>query len=77
MTNLKYYLIGVASGSFKNLESLEEKNGFIESIEDPKNKKKKFFNLGPKNNWKESLDKKFVDKIENSFNNEMKELGYI
>ena len=67
----------VDESSFKNLESLEEKNGFIESIEDPKNKKKKFFNLGPKNNWKESLDKKFVDKIENSFNNEMKELGYI
>tara|TARA_B110000459_G_scaffold77028_1_gene86700 strand:- start:891 stop:1091 length:201 start_codon:yes stop_codon:yes gene_type:complete len=52
--------------------------GFIESIKDPENKKrKKFFNLGPRNSWKKSLDKKFVDEIENSFKNEMKELGYI
>ena len=67
----------IEESSFKNLSSLEDKNGFIEGIKDSENKKKKFFNLGPKNNWKESLDKKFVDKIENSFNNEMKELGYI
>ena len=40
-------------------------------------KKKKFFNLGPRNDWKKSLDKKFVDEIENSFKDEMKELGYI
>ena len=40
-------------------------------------KKKKFFNLGPTSNWKKSLDKKFVDEIENSFKDEMKELGYI
>jgi len=39
--------------------------------------KKKFFNLGPNNNWKKNLEKKFIDRIEKSFNNEMKELGYI
>jgi|TARA_B110000503_G_scaffold26899_1_gene42600 hypothetical protein len=64
--------------SFKNMRSLEDKNGFIESIKDSEGKnKKKFFNLGPKNTWKENLDKKFADEIENSFNDEMKELGYI
>jgi hypothetical protein len=69
---------GIDESSFENLQKLEDKNGFIESIKDPENKKrKKFFNLGPRNNWKKSLDKKFVDEIENSFKNEMKELGYI
>ena len=69
---------GIDESSFENLQKFEDKNGFIESIKDPENKKrKKFFNLGPRNNWKKSLDKKFVYKIESSFNNEMKELGYI
>jgi len=69
---------GIDESSFENLQKLEDENGFIESIKDPENKKrKKFFNLGPRNNWKKSLDKKFVDEIENSFKNEMKELGYI
>ena len=68
----------IDESSFENLQKLEDENGFIESIKDPENKKrKKFFNLGPRNNWKKSLDKKFVDEIENSFKNEMKELGYI
>ena len=67
----------VEKSSFKNLSSLEEKNGFVESVESLENKKKKFFNLGPKNNWKEILDKKYVKEIENFFNAEMKELGYI
>ena len=69
---------GVDESSFENLRKLEDKNGFIESIKNPENKKrKKFFNLGPRNNWRRSLDKKFVDEIEDSFNDEMKELGYI
>ena len=68
----------IVESSFENLQKLEDKNGFIESIKDPENKKrKKFFNLGPRNNWKKSLDQEFVNKIENSFNDEMKELGYI
>jgi len=67
----------IEESSFKNLRNIEDKNGFIESIEDPENKKKKFFNLGPNNNWKKNLEKKFIDRIEKSFNNEMKELGYI
>ncbi|MDC6475855.1 sulfotransferase domain-containing protein [Candidatus Pelagibacter sp.] len=68
----------IDESSFENLQKLEDENGFIESIINPENKKrKKFFNLGPRNNWKKSLDKKFVDEIENSFKNEMKELGYI
>ena len=40
--------------------------------------KKTFFNLGPeKTNWKKILKKESIDKIENEFNKEMKELGYL
>ena len=67
----------IEESSFKNLSILEDKNGFVESVEDLKNKKKKFFNLGPKNNWQKILDKKYINEIESSFSDEMKELGYI
>ena len=40
-------------------------------------KKQKFFYLGPKNNWKKLLDTKTVKKIENTFQKEMIELGYL
>ena len=36
-----------------------------------------FFNLGPKNKWQNILEPKIIKKIENSFNVEMKELGYL
>jgi len=67
----------IEESSFKNLSILEDKNGFVESVEDLKNNKKKFFNLGPKNNWQKILDKKYINEIESSFSDEMKELGYI
>ena len=68
----------IEESSFENLQKLEDEKGFIESVKIPENKKrKKFFNLGPGNNWKKILDKKFVNEIENSFKDEMKELGYI
>ena len=40
-------------------------------------KKIPFFNLGPKNKWENILEPKIIKKIENSFNVEMKELGYL
>ena len=33
--------------------------------------------IGPKNNWKQLLDKKIIEKIENAFEKEMIELGYL
>ena len=39
--------------------------------------KKKFFNLGPENNWKNLQDKKIINEIETNFSAEMKELGYL
>ena len=59
--------------SFKKLKDMEKKEGFEEAA----NTNIKFFNLGPKNDWKKILDKKLKDNIEKNFENEMKELKYI
>ena len=64
--------------SFNRLQNLEEKKGFSESVVDPNSGiRKKFFNLGPKNNWREKLNKKISNEIEKEFENEMIELGYL
>ena len=39
--------------------------------------KKDFFYLGKRNNWRELLNKNYIDEINSEFNTEMKELGYI
>ena len=64
--------------SFENFKELETKGKFNEnSINEITGKKNTFFNLGPKNNWKEILKKESIYKIEKEFNKEMKELGYL
>ena len=65
------------STSFKNLRSLEEKGEFKENAFETKEKKKNFFYLGPKNNWKNHLNEQIRQEIENKLSNEMKELGYL
>ena len=68
----------VHSCSFKNLSELELKSDFAESVIDKKTgKKKKFFNLGPSNDWKKLLDKDIRLEIEEKFKDEMLELGYL
>ena len=68
----------IEASSFEKLEELEKKEGFTESMIDKKTgKRRKFFFLGPKNNWKNLLDEKIVFSIEKEFKKEMKELGYI
>ena len=42
-----------------------------------RNHKKKFFNLGPKNNWKDLLPDQIRLEIEKKFRKEMIELGYL
>ena len=64
--------------SFENFKELETKGKFNEnSINEITGEKNTFFNLGPKNNWKEILKKESIYKIEKEFNKEMKELGYL
>ena len=52
---------------------MEEKEGF----EEASNPNIKFFNLGPKNNWKDVLNNNLIHSIEKNFNKEMKDLRYI
>ncbi len=58
--------------AFDNLKNQENKKGFKEAA-----KNQKFFFLGPKNNWKEILDKNICEEIELKFYKEMKELSYL
>jgi hypothetical protein len=68
----------IKSTEFQKMKKMEKTETFHESVIDDKTgKKKDFFNLGPKNNWRQILDHKNREKIENSFADEMKELGYL
>ena len=68
----------IMKSSFQNLKKSEEKFGFEEAPTDEiTNKKKKFFNLGPENEWQKNLPTNIRENIENSFKDEMKELNYL
>ena len=68
----------INQSSFKNLKKSEEVYGFDEAPPDEITKKrKKFFNLGPDNQWQNYLSKDIQNKIENTFKIEMKELDYL
>ena len=67
----------IRTTSFNYLKNLEEKGSFNENAYESIDKKKKFFNLGPENNWESILDKKIKNEIEYKFSAEMKELGYL
>ena len=63
--------------SFDKLEKMEKKYGFTESTFDEEGKRNKFFFLGPKNDWQKMLDNQISKNIEEEFEKEMKELGYL
>ena len=66
------------STEFGRVQKLESQTGFHESMIDKKTGKKiKFFNLGEKTNWQSVLEPNLQNKIEEAFEKEMKELGYI
>ena len=68
----------IASTSFEKLQNIEKQKGFVESVISKKNVKKiPFFHLGPKNNWRNILDKKYQEKINLVFNKSLQELNYI
>ena len=68
----------IDSTSFERMKALEKEVGFNESKIDKKTGKKiNFFNLGKKNNWEKIITPKIKEKIENTFKEEMKELGYL
>ena len=68
----------IKTTEFEKMKELEKKKEFKEAVLDPKTKKRKvFFKLGPRNNWRNILDLKNVRIIEDSFQKEMSELGYL
>ena len=68
----------IESTNFTVLKNLEQNKGFEEALYSKSEKKfKSFFNLGFNNRWKKILPSDITDKIEGSFNKEMKEIGYL
>jgi len=64
--------LSIEQTSFKNLRTLEEKDGFIE-----RGKGDFFFRKGKIDSWKQELSLDLIKKIEIKFRKEMLELGYI
>ena len=76
-TNEKKNVNIIKSTKFENLQNMENKGQFSENAHLSPSIKKKFFYLGPKNNWENILEKTIKDEIENQLFEEMKELGYL
>ena len=70
--------MALKSTEFEKMKSLEKKEEFDEAlIDDKTGKRRNFFNLGPKNDWRKLLDDKNKLIIEKTFQKEMLELGYL
>ena len=68
----------LSSTSFSNLKNFDNTIGFSESLVSKINKRKiPFFHLGPKNNWKQILDKDFQTKINRIFKKNLNDLEYL
>jgi len=64
--------------NFSRMKNLEDEHGFEEAkVNHNTGQIVKFFNLGPKNDWKKILDHNIKKKIENKFQKEMEEIGYL
>jgi len=59
------------------MQNLEDKGYFFENARGQNKNKVKFFNLGPKNDWKNLLNNEIIEEINLKFNKEMKELRYL
>ena len=71
-------LKAIEDNNFENLKKIENKDGFAEAaIDKHTGKTKSFFNLGPNNKWQEKLNIEIKQSIEETFETEMRELGYL
>ncbi len=67
----------IETTNFESLRKIEEKGQFTENVFSEKDKtKRKFFYLGPKNNWKDKLDKNMIDIMNNYYKEDLKKFGY-
>ena len=68
----------IKTTDFDHMKRKEQNETFNEALIDSKTgKRKNFFNLGPKNDWRRLLDDRNKNKIEEKFREEMIELGYL
>jgi len=66
------------STSFEKLKEKEKAQGFSEAVSSiTTNEKITFFNLGPKNDWKKILKEDLKNRINQTFEKNLKELSYI
>ena len=64
------------STTFEKLKRREKEYGFSEAVSFTSNEKAKFFNLGPKNNWKEILNEDLEKQISELYKSDLEELSY-
>ena len=68
----------IHSTTFSKMKNIEKKSGFVESVLSKNNQKKiPFFNLGPKNDWKNIFNNDYKKKLESTFESGLKDLNYI
>ncbi len=66
------------STTFDKLQNKEKIQGFSEAVSSfTTNEKIKFFNLGPKNDWKKILNEDLKNRINQTFEKNLKELSYV
>ncbi len=65
------------TSSFENMKELEIKGHFKEGSKDNSGNTIPFFTKGKEGNWRGNLDKKTIKELEEKFQKEMLELGYI
>ena len=67
----------IKTTNFEILKNKEKKEGFSENVYSTKTKKKiYFFHLGSKNKWREIVPKELHEKINNTFEKDLKNLKY-
>ena len=74
--NEKKLVNSVNSTNFSNLKNKEKNEGFEESPYSKSGEKKSFFNLGFNNRWQKILPKNIILKLNNTFQNDLNDLGY-
>ena len=74
--NEKKLVNSVNSTNFSNLKNKEKNEGFEESPYSKSGEKKSFFNLGFNNRWQKILPKNIIFKLNNTFQNDLNDLGY-
>jgi|TARA_B110000967_G_scaffold142175_1_gene145385 hypothetical protein len=67
----------IETSSFNSMKSMESDGLFKEGSNDPDGNIIPFFVKGKAGAWRDLLDEKIVKEVENKFQKEMKELGYI